>query len=288
LLYTSWDRLTANQTIVYGTSAAGLLFTIDSFTGKIGQITSDISISTFTHPVSGNKLKPELPTVTNELQSLYITKSGKLTRINKDGTTLWVSKKGNLHLEQQIVPCDIENDGIKEVIVISADKEAAFVIDGATGKTMLTLRPGHKITAPPALGASGESKHPKIVLALSDNSLCVFSSTSGELINKISTESFTKGILIQPCLYDVNRDKESEAIIATENGELIILSLKHSKIIAREKLSFSSTGTISLADINGDKRIDIITQLTNGRIEALTINCPCSQGQLVYGQPACK
>jgi len=220
----------------------------------------------------------------------YITQAGNLvcaeletndTQKQSKTIVLWETMNSNFALNQNIIITDIERDGTKEVLVLSQNRKTLSVIEVNKGRTITRLETKVAVTASPAIVSTGLKSNRKIALCLANETLSIFDMTTG---NETSTATLAGSIIlpdIVPVVFDINRDGWSDIITTSKNGVLSIKSLENSAIIGSIKLSSPSSGRVDLADINGDKRIDIIVELVGGQIETLTVNCPCESGELV-------
>ncbi len=111
-------------------------------------------------------------------------------------------------------------------------------------------------------------------------------SSGRETLSK-DLSDFGTNFSFAPTVYDMNRDGYDDLILSGTRGTLAILSGKDLSTLAIEKLTLPSIGALALADINSDKRVEIITELTDGRIETFQVNCPCSRGEVVRQRSLC-
>ena len=212
---------------------------------------------------------------------------GRVVATAKDGTLLWQNDKGTLKETQKIITGDLESDGLEEIIAISKSENDVFVIESVKGMTVHSFKTEARVSAPVSLALRGKERDITLVLFLENNSVHFYSCSTGKQTLWKDLTPFGEKFICSPCLYDINRDTYDDLVLSTSSGTLAILSGKDLSVLAEEKLTSPSTGIVSLADINGDRRIDIIHQLTDGHIEALTVNCPSKTGEIILPRNSC-
>ena len=173
---------------------------------------------------------------------------------------------------------DINNDGLPEISLIkrNSDFTTGIVIINQTGDIIINKRywnGGDFATiSPTILGDINNDGSKEIMSLIQSKGIYVFSS-SGNLLKRIDTSQFY--IPYSLILVDINSDRENEIIygeyISPKESNLVIYSYKNG-IVSRFPIHNDYWIQPTIADVNNDKKLDILINTEDGFLLAYDTN----------------
>jgi len=205
------------------------------------------------------------------LEITFVSYAGKITVLEHDGTEKWKLDNGSAGTKVAIV--DVDGDGDLEVIAGAASKIWLLTADGTIQWTSPATTQGFQVSLTITNDLNGDGK-PDIAVGCRDKKVYAYSGADGTQLWSYLTVGRVFGIAAA----DIDGDGFDDVAATATKGDgiesYVYVLDKHGNLIWSHnivgKKYYSTEGTPSIADVNKDGVLDIVTGSTSMKVYALS------------------
>jgi len=177
---------------------------------------------------------------------------------------------------------DVNRDGICEV-VFGCEDSTVYALNGVDGRVVWAAKCDGPIRSAPAIGDIDCDGRVEVVVATYDSCLHAIDAESGELIWQSSHRGEKSGALVQssPCLVDLDGDGRMEVVTGSASNHILVFDPDGSLRIMKEFEPPSFNASIAAADINGDRKVELVACADNGTVYVMNAECETLWSRIV-------
>lgn len=190
-----------------------------------------------------------------------------------DGTVAWnFLTDGPMRSSPAVA--DVNGDGICEVI-FGCEDSTVYALNGVDGRVVWAAKCDGPIRSAPAIGDIDCDGRVEVVVATYDSCLHAIDAQTGELIWQSTHRGEKSGALVQssPCLVDIDGDGRMEVVTGSASNHILVFDSDGSLRIRKEFEPPSFNASIAAADINGDRKVELVACADNGAVYVMNPEC---------------